>query len=304
MWMIIIPVAAGYIFGAFKPRWAARLPVAAITTASMILLLIVMGARLGADPQVVGQLATLGLQALLMAAATVFGSILAVLALGFILPKPGAAKEGREQAQGPGGYKLTLVMLLSVLAGFTLGWTVAKGMLPLLNHAATWMLGLLLLGVGLDLGMASSVFASLRKLGLTIIFIPLGIIVGSILGGVLTAAVLGFPLLEGAAAASGFGWYSLSSLLISQLHSPLLGGLAFLANVFRELIAIIFTPLLARWLGPVPAIAPAGATAMDVLLPIISREAGREYAPLAFFTGGVLSLSVPVFVNLFLSLCQ
>lgn len=302
MWMIIIPLVAGYIFGAKKPQWAERLPVAAISNASMVLLLLVMGARLGADPQVVGQLGTLGIQALLLAATTVLGSILAVLALGLLLPQPVAEKEGDGQATGPGGYKLTLVMLLSVLAGFALGWTVAREMLPFLTNAATWVLGLLLLGVGLDLGMASSVFAGLRKLGLTIIFIPLGIIAGSILGGVLTAAILGLPLLEGAAAASGFGWYSLSSLLISQIHSPLLGGLAFLANVFRELIAIISTPLLARWLGPVPAIAPAGATAMDVLLPIISREAGREYAPLAFFTGGVLSLSVPVFVNLFLSL--
>lgn len=303
MWIIIIPLVVGYFSGAKKPQWAARLPVAAISNVSMFLLLIVMGARLGADPHVVDQLGTLGVQALLMAVATVFGSILAVLALGFLLPKPMEGKEGTEQAQGPGGYKLTIAMVLAVLTGFALGLTVAKGMLPFLTNAATWLLGLLLLGVGLDLGLASSVFTSLRKLGLTIILIPLGTIAGSILGGVITAALLGLPLLEGAAVASGFGWYSLSSVLISELHSPLLGGLAFLANVFRELIAIIITPLLARGLGPVPAIAPAGATAMDVLLPIISREAGREYAPLAFFSGGVLSLSVPVFVNLFLHFC-
>ena len=102
--------------------------------------------------------------------------------------------------------------------------------------------------------------------------------------------------------ASGFGWYSLSSVLIAQAHSPLLGALAFLANVLRELLAIILTPLVARWLGAVPAIAPGGATAMDVLLPVISRAAGREYAPLAFFSGAMLSLAVPLFVNLFLGL--
>ncbi|HCX79280.1 MAG TPA: hypothetical protein DG577_07695, partial [Firmicutes bacterium] len=187
-------------------------------------------------------------------------------------------------------------------AGFVLGLTVAKGMLPILTDAATWVLGLLLLGVGLDLGGASQVFASLRKLGLAIIFIPIGIVAGSILGGVFTALIWDLPWQEGAAVASGFGWYSLSSVLISEIHSPLLGALAFLSNVFRELIAVIITPLVARWLGPVPAVAPAGATAMDVLLPIISRGAGREYAPLAFFSGAVLSLAVPVFVNLFLSL--
>lgn len=304
MWMIIIPLVGGYILAAKKPDWAAKLPVAAISNASLILLLMVMGARLGADPQVVSQLGSLGGQALFMAAATVLGSILVLFFLGFMLPKfrVEGGEGRRQQTQGPAGIKLTLILLSAVVAGFILGLTVAKGMLPILTEASVWVLGLLLLGVGLDLGGASRVFSSLRQLGLAIIFIPIGILAGSILGGIFTALIWDLPWQEGAAVASGFGWYSLSSVLISEIHSPLLGALAFLANVFRELIAVIITPLVARWLGPVPAIAPAGATAMDVLLPIISRGAGREYAPLAFFAGGVLSLAVPVFVNLFLSL--
>ncbi|MDD2281960.1 MAG: lysine exporter LysO family protein [Eubacteriales bacterium] len=304
MWMIIIPLVGGYILAAKRPDWAAKLPVAALSNVSLILLLMVMGARLGADSQVVSQLGSLGGRALFMAGATVLGSIFVLCLLGLVLPKfrIEAEENNRQLAKGPAGYRLTLILLGAVVAGFVLGLTVAKGMLPILTEAATWVLGLLLLGVGLDLGGASQVFASLRKLGLAIIFIPIGIVAGSILGGVFTALIWDLPWQEGAAVASGFGWYSLSSVLISEIHSPLLGALAFLSNVFRELIAVIITPLVARWLGPVPAVAPAGATAMDVLLPIISRGAGREYAPLAFFTGAVLSLAVPVFVNLFLSL--
>jgi uncharacterized membrane protein YbjE (DUF340 family) len=304
MWMIIIPLVGGYILAAKRPDWAEKLPVAALSNVSLILLLMVMGARLGADSQVVSQLGSLGGRALFMAGATVLGSIFVLCLLGLALPKfrIEAEENSRQLAKGPAGYRLTLILLGAVVAGFVLGLTVAKGMLPILTDAATWVLGLLLLGVGLDLGGASQVFASLRKLGLAIIFIPIGIVAGSILGGVFTALIWDLPWQEGAAVASGFGWYSLSSVLISEIHSPLLGALAFLSNVFRELIAVIITPLVARWLGPVPAVAPAGATAMDVLLPIISRGAGREYAPLAFFSGAVLSLAVPVFVNLFLSL--
>lgn len=302
--MIIIPLVGGYILAAKRPDWAEKLPVAALSNVSLILLLMVMGARLGADSQVVSQLGSLGGRALFMAGATVLGSIFVLCLLGLALPKfrIEAEENSRQLAKGPAGYRLTLILLGAVVAGFVLGLTVAKGMLPILTDAATWVLGLLLLGVGLDLGGASQVFASLRKLGLAIIFIPIGIVAGSILGGVFTALIWDLPWQEGAAVASGFGWYSLSSVLISEIHSPLLGALAFLSNVFRELIAVIITPLVARWLGPVPAVAPAGATAMDVLLPIISRGAGREYAPLAFFSGAVLSLAVPVFVNLFLSL--
>lgn len=304
MWMIIIPLVGGYIFAAKKPDWVARLPVAAISNASLILLLLVMGARLGADPQVVSKLGSIGGQALIMAVSAVFGSTLFLYLLGFLLPKTQIQGDGGvdQQTHSPAGFKLTLMLLGSVLAGFALGLTVAQGMASILTEAATWVLGLLLLGVGLDLGGASKAFAGLRQLGFTVILIPVGIMAGSILGGVLTALISGLSWQEGAAVASGFGWYSLSSVLISQIHSPLLGALAFLANVLREIIAIIITPLIARWLGPVAAIGPAGATAMDVMLPVIARGAGKEYVPLAFFAGAVLSLSVPVCVNFFLSI--
>jgi uncharacterized membrane protein YbjE (DUF340 family) len=304
MWMIIIPLVGGYIFAAKKPDWVARLPVAAISNASLILLLLVMGARLGANPQVVSKLGRIGGQALLMAVSAVIGSTFFLYLLGLLLPKAKAQGDGgdAQQAQGPAGFKLTFLLLGSVVVGFFLGLTIAKGMAPLLTEAATWVLGLLLLGVGLDLGGASQAFAGLKQLGLTVILIPAGIMAGSILGGVLTALISGLSWQEGAAVASGFGWYSLSSVLISEIHSPLLGALAFLANVLRELIAIIITPLIARLLGPVAAIGPAGATAMDVMLPVIARSTGKEYVPLAFFAGAVLSLAVPVCVNFFLSI--
>lgn len=308
MWMIIIPLLAGCVLSYKWPSFASRLPVAAITNISLILLLMVMGARIGADPEVVSQIASLGIQAFVLAWATVIGSTLVLYLLQFGLARElavkGADEDGEAVPTAGGSYGLTLMLLGSVLFGIILGLSfLPASALPLLADLTTWILGLLLLGIGLDLGGSTKAFAQLKTIGPRIVMIPAGIIVGSIAGGVVVAFVWGIMAWnEAAAVASGFGWYSLSSVLIGEMHSPWLGAIAFVANVFRELIAIIITPLLARWLGPVSALGPAGATAMDVMLPVIAKGAGREYVPLAFFSGATLSLAVAFFVNFFINI--
>jgi len=306
MWLIILPLLGGCVFSMRKPALAAKLPVVGITNLSLVLLLMVMGARIGADPQVVEQMASLGLQAIVLAGATVLGSTLLLFPLQRGLGKKMAVHQGEdgERVSGVQGHGLTLLLLGSVLVGIALGLLLfPPGVLPLLTELTTWTLGLLLLGVGLDLGASTRAFAKLKEVGWRMALIPLAIALGSILAAVLVVLfwnIMGWG--EAAAVASGFGWYSLSSVLLSELHGPLLGALAFMTNVFRELMAVIVTPLVAKYLGPIPALGAAGATAMDVMLPVISKSAGREYVPLAFFSGAVLSLSVAVLVQLFISL--
>lgn len=301
MWLIIIPLAGGYILAASRPGLVARWPVVALTNASLVLLLMVMGARIGADPDIIGQLGSLGLTAFVLAGTTTLGSILALCLVQAVLPGTAGFMAQGDGPQG-GGRSLTLLLLASVLAGLALGVLVLPpGAQSVLGVLTPWLLGLLLFGIGLDLGGSGRALVRLRQLGPGVLLVPAAVIAGSLLGAlvVLIWPVLAWP--AAAAVASGFGWYSLSSVLISPLD-PALGALAFMANVFRELIAVVITPAVARALGPVPALGPAGATAMDVLLPVIAKGAGREYVPLAFFTGAVLSLSVPVFVNLFMSM--
>ena len=73
------------------------------------------------------------------------------------------------------------------------------------------------------------------------------------------------------AISSGFGWYSLSGIILTQLHSAEIGTIAFLTNIFRELITVVSIPFIAKYLNDYTAIAPAGATSMDSTLPIISK---------------------------------
>lgn len=83
---------------------------------------------------------------------------------------------------------------------------------------------------------------------------------------------------------------------------PGLGAMALLSNIFRELIALIFTPFLAKKLGPYAAVAAAGATSMDVCLPGITRSCGPEIIPATLISGVLTDFSVPFLVSFFCSL--
>ncbi len=301
MWIIVIPLMAGYLVAWRKPGTVSKLPLDGMTILSLSLLLLAMGGRIGNDPQVMSQLLQIGLLGLVMALAAVVGSILPVMAL-----QLGCRRAPEPQLNsGPlpkgSGWQLTLILLGSVSAGLAMGLVLPVNWVSGFSSATTWLLGLLLLFIGLDLGRSANIFSAMQSMGWSLLLLPLGIIVGSI--GAAVAVTFMWDAMawnEAAAVASGFGWYSLSSVIISEVHGPLLGAVAFAANILRELIAVVLTPLLGRW--PLVAIAPGGATAMDVLLPVISRSAGRQYVPLAFFSGAVLSLAAGLLVNLFLLL--
>jgi uncharacterized membrane protein YbjE (DUF340 family) len=104
---------------------------------------------------------------------------------------------------------------------------------------------------------------------------------------------------EALAIGSGFGYYSLSSIMISRLSGETLGVVALLANIMREMTTLLLTPLLARY-GKLAPIAAGGATAMDTTLPIITRFSGSEYGVVGVFSGLVLSIIVPFLVAFFL----
>ncbi len=170
-----------------------------------------------------------------------------------------------------------------------------------LEHDLTvYALYLLLFLVGLLIGMDKQSFEIIRKSSLRLLLVPLGIVIGSLLG----AALVGIfykdlSLTDSLAVGSGFGYYSLSSIIIAELRSKSLGVVALLSNIFRELITLLFTPLFVKYFGPLASIASGGATAMDTTLPIITEYSGKEYALVAVFSGLTLTFLVPFLVSFF-----
>ena len=90
-------------------------------------------------------------------------------------------------------------------------------------------------------------------------------------------------------------WYSFSAIELSKISAEL-GGTAFLSNVSRELLAIFTIPFIATKIGSFSSVATAGATAMDSVLPVINKSNPANVSIIAFYSGFVITLVVPVLV--------
>ncbi|MFL1406996.1 lysine exporter LysO family protein [Marinobacter sp. M1N3S26] len=189
--------------------------------------------------------------------------------------------------------------LASVLAGLLAGWFLLPE-LSWVEDLATWSLMMLLFLIGLQLRNAG---LSLRRLlfnrqGLGI---ALSLAISSLLAGLLLAPLLQVPVFQSLALTSGFGWYSLSGIVIGDALGPAWGGVAFLNDVLREIIALALIPLVILR-RPAMAIGYGGATAMDFTLPVIRSSGGLDCVPVAIASGFILSFISPVLMGLFLSL--
>jgi uncharacterized membrane protein YbjE (DUF340 family) len=124
------------------------------------------------------------------------------------------------------------------------------------------------------------------------------VVLSSLAGGVINALILGLPIKTGLAMASGFGWYSLSGILLTESYGPVIGSAAFFNDLARELIAIMLIPgLVLRHRST--ALGLCGATSMDFTLPVLQRSGGLEIVPAAIVHGFILSLLVPLLMALF-----
>ncbi|MDX1598197.1 MAG: LysO family transporter [Marinobacter sp.] len=189
--------------------------------------------------------------------------------------------------------------LAAVAAGMLAGYFLLPD-LPMAEDLATWSLMLLLFLIGLQLRNAG---LSLRKLLLNRqgLGIALAMAGSSLLAGLVLVPWIDLAWHDALALASGFGWYSLSGIVVGEALGPAWGGVAFLNDVIREIIALAIIPLLiAR--RPAMAIGYGGATAMDFTLPVIRSSGGLACVPVAIASGFVLSFLSPVLMGVFLSL--
>lgn len=199
--------------------------------------------------------------------------------------------------------KTSLIILLFFAAGVLAGYF---DFLPIAldgKNLSTWALYLLMFLVGISIGADHRALEALKSHGLKLFLVPLATIIGTFAGvAAIHIATSNLILGESMAVGAGFGYYSLSSIIIGEMHSEALGVTALLANVMREIITLLLAPFFVIWFGKLAPIASGGATSMDTTLPIISRAAGNEFAIVSLFHGMVLTILVPLLVTFIVSL--
>jgi uncharacterized membrane protein YbjE (DUF340 family) len=157
--------------------------------------------------------------------------------------------------------------------------------------------------VGMGMGSDGKFLHNILHMGKQELLVPMAVVVGSLAGGALVSLMLAdIDIIAGAAVGAGFGYYSLSSVLISQLKGDELGTIALVANIAREVTTILAAPIMVRLAGPWGPIASGGATTMDTTLPIIVKYSGKAYAMTSVISGIVLTCLVPVLVPFILAL--
>lgn len=202
--------------------------------------------------------------------------------------------------------KGNLVVLAFFVAGCLLG---AWGGVPFdVHNVSMYVLYALMFQVGIGIGSHKQLKELAGSLRPKMLLVPLATVSGTLLFSAFASLLLSrWSVFDCMAVGSGFAYYSLSSILITQFKEPSvglqlateLGTIALLANIIREVMALLGTPLIRRYFGQLAPISAAGVNSMDVLLPAITRYSGREVIPIAILHGILVDLSVPFFVSLF-----
>lgn len=263
-------------------------------------LVALQGVAVGSAPEVIAQLPIIGLRALVVAGCAILGSV-AVAALW--IGRGGVGGHGALQSHAAGApanpLKASASMAVALGVGLAAGaaalWPAQSGW-PSIADAAWWSVLTLCVLIGVDLG-SGDLRARLREAGPRLLRVPAAVVVGSLAGGAVAGVWLG-PVAP--AAAAGFGWYSLAGPLVMQSMGAEAGAVAFLANLMRELVALLVIPLVVtrRPAGPALGAAVAGAPAMDTALPFLARYGGGDTALIGLVSGAVVSVLAPVLVTL------
>ncbi len=206
--------------------------------------------------------------------------------------------------------KGSLIVVGFFVLGCLLGWS---GWLPdvvVENDITVYVLYLLMFQVGLSIGSDKKLKEILRSIRPKLLLVPLATISGTLVFSALVSLLLTkWSVFDCLTVGSGFAYYSLSSILITQLKEPSLGvqlatelgTIALMANIMREIMALLGAPLFVKYFGRLSPICAGGATTMDTTLPIITRYSGKDLVFVSIFHGIIVDFTVPFFVSFFCS---
>lgn len=307
----------GYIIGSKirdkkdKLSWTGK-----VQTVAIIILVLLMGMRMGSNEEITANLSTIGISALLITLVIMGMTVGAIFITRKLLgiDKYGRMQDKNQPAESEtageheesGMNMMTIYIVIAVIVGMAFGYFAIRQMFEGNMAAFDEFAGLgikvglcmLLIFVGMDLGLDGTVVENFKNVGFRILIFPIVTIIGTLGGGVVVSFFLELSLKECLAIAAGFGWYTLAPGIIMEAGYLTASAVAFLHNVMRELLSIIFIPLIAKKIGFIETTGMPGAAAMDVCLPIVEKSTRSDIAVYSFVSGVILSILVPVLVPL------
>ena len=333
----------GYFIGRKLKKEGIRLAwIGSLQTVVIILLVFLMGSRIGSNREIVASLDTIGwisfLYTMIIFAVTVAAFSIVRRLLGFDRYgiRPAASKKQRQDSPAAAEPSAAAAAGTSMAAASeTPKETQAEtpGEKPVHRVNSLTILIVIFVAIGILAGrfVLPESFISQTGLLLTICLCFLLILIGIDIGTAGTLArnfrsagwrVLVFPFVSIAAMIVGSflaalvlpmgvqnalcvgSGFAWYSLAPVMLadYSLRVSAISFMHNVFREILGMLLVPMVAKRVGYIECYCLPGSTSMDVCLPVIERATSADVAVYSFICGAMVSASVPFLVSAFMNL--
>ena len=321
---------AGYILGSRSRERSERFAFTGkLMLVSISALVLLMGMRMGSNEEVISNIGTIGLEALLITVLLMAAAVFSVTAARKILrmdkwgnlkgcgePAGSAQKEncgaalqssGEEEGQsGISSSLMTWIIIIFVVIGILAGYFIIRGSVKDMgefDHISSLLmtigLCILLFVIGIDLGLAGTVGRQLKLIGLRVLIFPAAMLMGTTVMGILIGCILDdLTVREALAISYGFGWYTFAPVTITNAGHVVAGAVSFMHNVFRETAGIVLIPVLAKRIGYIEVTALPGVAAMDICVPIVEKACRQDIIVYSFAMGMAASFLVPLLVPL------
>ena len=214
--IVLVPMVLGYLV-----KIQSQNALAFINKIVMLLLYIIlfmMGFMLGQLEHLEQKLPIIGMTALGLSAIILTCNILGLAIYDRTLPKPVNYLQGELPSRWH-SLMDSIKLLSAVIIGIVLGW-LCNDWLHFPHGSNLYVLIALIFFVGIQLrnnGISlKEVLLNKQGLMMEAIFT-----LSSLIGGVISAFFLSMPITQGLAFSSGFGWYSLSSVVLTNAWGPM-----------------------------------------------------------------------------------
>lgn len=319
----------GYVAGSKQRHRAEKFSVIVkIQSVCIFLMVFIMGMRMGSNEEIIRNLGTIELKALVITAGIFILSALSITVTRKIMKidkwgrtKTDAGKEEGihaesfeentdEQSSESANHKTTILIIVAVIIGLTAGYFIIRptvddieAFYSICTAVMTSVLTLMLFIIGLDMGLAGKVAGHLKEAGVKVMIFPLVVLVATTLTGVLAGLLIpGLSVKLGLAVCYGYGWYTFAPIAIASEGYITASAISFMHNVFRELIGIILIPLLAKRIGYIEVCSFPGTAGADIAMPVVSRATRPDIIVYSFSMGMISTLFVPILVPLVIGL--
>ncbi|QPB42635.1 lysine exporter LysO family protein [Rodentibacter haemolyticus] len=294
--IVLVPMLLGYLLKIKNENYISKIN--RIVMFLLYVILFLMGYLLGQLDSLETILPIIGKTALILSISILSVNIIGLMIYDHFNPAESLKYQGKITSRWHSfmdSFKLSFTVVVGVLVGWLF-----KSSLILPTGVNLYVLIALIFFVGVQLrnNGISLKEALFNKCGF-----QTGIVftITSLLGGIIAAFILSIPITQGLAFASGMGWYSLSSVVLTNAWGPVQGSIAFFNDLLREIVSLFIVPLFMQRFRST-AIGITGATALDCTLPIIQKSGGIEVVPIAISFGFVTNILPPLLLVFFSSI--